>query len=232
MFIEYKYILCGIMIETNESLFFICISKLMEELEMAMATKEYEKARGNYLALMQIIDEYRNDEAPPSNGLLYFLKGVVPQLVISKYGRRPRMEDFKEFFCNRVLQLNKSKKRSFCEYENYFNHGNADGYSFTPEFMNACMEDEELLKNGIPKILLNRLWQMSHEYLREYFALRGGGELSEETKNELEALDDAKHYIGTEKERQQKVKETELSEDAKEELVAWEETEERKREAY
>lgn len=133
-----------------------------------MATEEFEKSKGNYLALMQIIDEYKNNEAPPSKGLLFFLEGVVSELAITKYGKSPKMEDLKEFFCNKVLQLNHGE-RNFCEYENYFKKGDADGYSFSSEFMNRCMEDKVLEEKGYPKLLLKQLWEVAHICLKDYF---------------------------------------------------------------
>lgn len=82
-----------------------------------------------------------------------FYKGVVPELAITKYGKRPGMEDLKEFFCNKVLQLN-SGSRSFCEYENYFMHGNADGYVY----FRCASEDEftEVTETEILKSILEK----------------------------------------------------------------------------
>ena len=152
-----------------------------------MATEEFEKSKGNYLALMQIIDEYKNNEAPPSKGLLYFLEAVVSELAIAKYGKSSGMEDLKKFFCYKVLQLHQGQ-RNFCEYNNYFKNGDADGYAFTTEFMNSCMEDEALVEKGYPKMLLKRLWEVSHECLKVYFRLssKREKEISQEKWNWLE----------------------------------------------
>lgn len=131
--------------------------------------KEYEKAKKNYITLMQIIDEYKNDDAASSKGLLYFLEGVVPELAITKYGKRLGMEALKEFFCNEVLQMHHGS-RSFCEYENFFMKGNSDGYVFDVQYLNAYMGDMALNEYGIPKLLLQRLWRVAHEMLKGYFS--------------------------------------------------------------
>ena len=154
---------------------------------MAPTTQEFEKSKGNYFALMQIIDEYKNNEAPKSKGLLYFLESVVSELTITKYGKSPRMEDLKKFFCSKVLKLHYGQ-RNFCEYNNFFKNGDADGYLFETEFMNSCMEDETLREKGYPKLLLKRLWEVAHECLKDYFYQSSETEkgMNPEKRNRLE----------------------------------------------
>jgi len=153
-----------------------------------METQEYEKARGNYFALMQIIDEYKiveykTKEAPTYKGLLYFLKGVVPELVVTKYGKRLGMEALKEFFCNEVLGLNDSS-RDYCEYENYFRKGDSDGYVFHVEFLNECMDDTALRKSGIPELLLHTLWNVAHGQLNIYLCKAAAKEQNDMVQKE------------------------------------------------
>lgn len=154
-----------------------------------METQEYEKARGNYLALMQIIDEYKiveykTTESPTYKGLLYFLKGVVPKLVVTKYGKRLGIEALKAFFCNEILGLNDTS-RDFCEYENYFKKGNSDGYLFQTDDLNKFMEDSALRENGIPELLLNKLWTIAHGQLFSYFDKASKDKPNETEKKEM-----------------------------------------------
>jgi len=130
--------------------------------------EKYQKECFYYDILMHIIDKYTRADTPKGKGLLYFLEGTVSEFAITKYKKSSGIEGFKEFFCNEVLQLHHGK-RNFCEYENYFRHGNADGYVFATEFLTECMEDMEYNERGIPKILLDRLRNVAHTCLKEYF---------------------------------------------------------------
>lgn len=133
-----------------------------------MTEEIFEKSKYNFKFLMSCIDEYTSIKVSTSRGQLYFLKeSELAQRVISKYGGG-NVKAFKAFFCREVLELHRGKKEgakplSIKSYEDYFNGQSTKKNKFRPEFMNRCMENNDLL--------LDRLKEYTYEALKEYFLL-------------------------------------------------------------
>lgn len=148
----------------------------------------YQLSKENFHFLMDCINEYWDRSAPPRNGLLYFIKdSLIAERVITKY-QPTKMEYFKAFFCNVVLNLHDGgRELNIKEYEEYFGSQQGKKYAVFSEdmnryldkqanmqyireyFMTARGEEEEEWEEVLPVLLIHRLQEVSHQCLKEYF---------------------------------------------------------------
>lgn len=150
----------------------------------------YQLSKENFHFLMDCINEYWDKTAPPQNGLLYFIRdSLIAERVVTKY-QPTKMEYFKAFFCNAVLDLHDGgAELNVKEYEQYFSERQGKKYAiFTDnmnryldkqanmQYMRDCFEDVNLEEGEewediFPILLMERLQQVSHRCLKEYFLL-------------------------------------------------------------
>ena len=104
----------------------------------------YKISQENFHFLMDCINAYWDRTAPPRKGLLYFIKdSLIAERVITKY-QPTKMEYFKAFFCNVVLDLhNGGAELNIKEYEEYFGNQQGKQYAIFPEKMNRYLNKQE-----------------------------------------------------------------------------------------
>lgn len=152
-----------------------------------MKEDTYQLSKENFRFLMDCINEYWDRSAPPRNGLLYFIKdSLIAERVVTKY-QPTTIEYFKAFFCNEVLQLHEGREElNIAEYENYFDNRRGKKNAVFAEHMNRYLDrdanvdyiqkefpecDTASWKTVAPILLINRLQEVAHQCLKEYFLM-------------------------------------------------------------
>ena len=152
-----------------------------------MKEDNYQLSKENFDFLMDCINEYWDRTAPPRNGLLYFIKdSLIEERVVTKY-QPTTIEYFKAFFCNEVLQLHEGREElNIAEYEKHFGNRKGKKNAISTDYMNRYLDREanvayirEKLPESsaqewetvVPVLLIDRLQEVAHQCLREYFLL-------------------------------------------------------------
>ena len=152
-----------------------------------MKDNNYQLSKENFDFLMDCINEYWDQTAPPRNGLLYFIKNSrIAERVVTKY-QPTTIEYFKAFFCNEVLQLHEGREEiNIAEYEKYFDNHQGKKNALSTDHMNRYLDREANVayileklpessaqewKTVAPVLLINRLQEVAHQCLKEYFLM-------------------------------------------------------------
>ena len=152
-----------------------------------MKDNNYQLSKENFDFLMDCINEYWDQTAPPRNGLLYFIKNSrIAERVVTKY-QPTTIEYFKAFFCNEVLQLHEGREEiNIAEYEKYFDNHQGKKNALSTDHMNRYLDREANVayileklpessaqewKTVAPVLLINRLQEVAHHCLKEYFLM-------------------------------------------------------------
>lgn len=150
-----------------------------------MSKKATKLSKNNFQFLMDCIAEKTEEGADKKSGLLYFIKdSLIAERVVTKYAPTS-LEYFKAFFCSTVLELYSDiNGLNFKEFQKYFDDVGKP-YAIETENMDRYLDKQENMRyiqkvfpgtihcenweNVFPILLIERLQQVSHQCLKEYF---------------------------------------------------------------